>query len=112
MYLIEGDDVNIVIADPWTGKTSMYGWQGNNPIEPENKGFDYCMVQGILGLYDCGPDDGGFHAVPGFQKHIQAWAEANEHLRERNTYPKIYDETTGTLKQITSYDIASDAKLF
>ena len=27
---------------------------------------------------------------------VQAWAQANEHLREKNCHPRIYDETTGT----------------
>jgi len=43
----------------------------------------YFKVQGLVALTDCTEDDGGFLCVPGFQKEINQWAEANEGLYER-----------------------------
>jgi len=80
--------------NPWTGKTSTYAWQGNDPEQPENKGFDRLMVQGILGLYNCGPNEGGLQGVPGFHKHIQSWANKNIGLKEPRVFPNLLDETT------------------
>jgi len=80
--------------NPWTGKTSTYAFQGNHPDQPNNIGFDMLKVQGILALYDCGPNEGGFHAVPGFQKHIRGWAQANMERKEANCSPHVRDETT------------------
>jgi ectoine hydroxylase-related dioxygenase (phytanoyl-CoA dioxygenase family) len=37
-------------------------------------------IIGILAAVDCRADDGGFHAIPGFQHHAYSWAAAN---RER-----------------------------
>jgi hypothetical protein len=59
-----------------------------------NRGWEWRRVQGILALKDCREEDGGFHAVPGFHRHVRAWAEANEHLREKHVQPNVYDETT------------------
>ncbi len=37
-------------------------------------------LQAILALVDCREEDGGFHAVPGFQHYIATWAKENEQL--------------------------------
>ena len=37
-------------------------------------------LQGILALVDCREQDGGFHAVPGFQHFIQTWTKKNQQL--------------------------------
>ena len=45
-----------------------------------NIGYDFLKVQGILAVVDCGEKEGGFHCIPGFQKHIKGWANANKEL--------------------------------
>jgi hypothetical protein len=60
---------------PWNGWTSTFAWKSVN--EDLNVGYDRLKVQGILSVIDCGPNDGGFHCIPGFQDHIRGWANAN-----------------------------------
>ena len=33
-------------------------------------------LQGLLYLSDCAADEGAFHCVPGFQRHIDGWLRA------------------------------------
>jgi hypothetical protein len=85
--------------NPWTGRTSIYGWGANYPMNKdamniENNGYKILKVQGILALYDCGEKAGGFHGVPGFQQDMQNWATNNLHLKEQWCYPRSVDETT------------------
>jgi len=68
--------------NPWTGRTTTYGFRFKS-IDA-NKGYQV-KTQGILALRDCGPCDGGFHAVPGFHNKIRGWAHANRHLFNPNS---------------------------
>lgn len=85
--------------NPWTGRASLYGFQGNSSKapqfnSPDNNGYETLKVQGILGLYDCSEQEGGLHGVPGFHHDMAAWAKANESLKADRIYPKSMDETT------------------
>jgi len=73
--------------NPWTGNTATFSWKLTN--DQENRGYSLIKIQGILALVDCGPNDGGFHCVPGFNKHLRGWA--NQNLEHFN--PKNYDTT-------------------
>ena len=79
--------------NPLTGRTTTYGFENvaeghfdscKNPLEaqnqPANNGMRMRKLQGILALVDCREEDGGFHAVPGFQNFIQTWTKQNEQL--------------------------------
>lgn len=61
--------------NPWTGLTTTFSFRSKDFFK--NRGYDMPKVQGILSCVDCGPKDGGFHCVPGFQNHIRGWANAN-----------------------------------
>mmetsp|Transcript_2321 Transcript_2321/g.5447 ORF Transcript_2321/g.5447 Transcript_2321/m.5447 type:complete len:427 (-) Transcript_2321:145-1425(-) len=65
--------------DPWTGETTTFAYRSVDPRK--NCGYDFNRVQGFVSLVDCGPEDGGFQAVPGFHKHLRGWAHANRHHR-------------------------------
>jgi len=60
---------------PWTGQTTAFGWKTTD--WRLNKGYHCWKTQSSIALVDCGPNDGGFHCVPGFQHHIRGWANAN-----------------------------------
>jgi len=60
---------------PWTGQTTCFGWQSTD--WKLNSGYYPWKTQSTLALVDCGPNDGGFHCVPGFQHHIKGWAHEN-----------------------------------
>jgi hypothetical protein len=79
--------------NPLTGRASTYGFEAvaeghfdksEDPLEAQNKptnnGMRTRKLQGILALVDCREEDGGFHAVPGFQHFIQTWTKQNEQL--------------------------------
>jgi len=68
--------------DPFNGRATTFGWKVQD--YRANVGFDSLRVQGILALTDCGPKDGGFQCVPGFQEHIRGWGNANQkqHFKE------------------------------
>jgi hypothetical protein len=79
--------------NPLTGRATTYGFEAvaeghfdktQNPLEAQNKptnnGMRIRKLQGILALVDCREDDGGFHAVPGFQHFIQTWTKQNQEL--------------------------------
>lgn|SRR5690606_20495236 len=55
--------------NPYTQYTSSYGFT-DKELEYGNS-EEVLKVQGILALVDCSEKDGGFHAVPGFHKHIK-----------------------------------------
>jgi len=61
--------------NPVTGRTSTYGFEDAD--SETNRGYDL-RVQGILAFVDCGESEGGFHAVPGFQKHIRGYANLHQ----------------------------------
>eukprot|EP00761_Pharyngomonas_kirbyi_P003996 gb/GECH01004000.1/.p1 GENE.gb/GECH01004000.1/~~gb/GECH01004000.1/.p1 ORF type:complete len:134 (+),score=20.31 gb/GECH01004000.1/:1-402(+) len=46
-------------------------------------------VQGIISVKDCGPNDGGFHCVPGFHHYIRGWAHEN-----RDRFDPTMQDTT------------------
>jgi hypothetical protein len=79
--------------NPLTGRATTYGFENvaeshfdssKDPLEaqkkPQNNGMRIRKLQGILALVDCREEDGGFHAVPGFQHFIQTWTKQNEQL--------------------------------
>jgi hypothetical protein len=79
--------------NPLTGRATTYGFENvaesnfdlsKDPLEAQNKSTNNGMrirkLQGILALVDCREEDGGFHAVPGFQHFIQTWTKQNEQL--------------------------------
>jgi len=71
--------------NPWTGLTSTAFWA---PAEySENSGYKILKVQGVLGLVDCRDEDGGFHTVPGFHRHINGWAWKNRDNRPKHVKP-------------------------
>jgi len=61
--------------NPWTGLTTTFSWAVADISQ--NCGYDSVKVQGVLSCVDCGPNEGGFHCIPGFQHHIRGWANAN-----------------------------------
>ena len=61
--------------NPWTGKATTHGFTVRDP--EANRGYDYLKTQGMIALVDCGPRDGGFHAVPGIAPVLRQWAHAN-----------------------------------
>ncbi|CAF1005111.1 unnamed protein product [Adineta steineri] len=79
--------------NPLTGRTTTYGFEHvgeghfdsskdpdaaiNNPV---NNGMRIRKLQGILALADCREEDGGFHAVPGFQHFIETWTKQNKQI--------------------------------
>jgi len=77
--------------NPWTGLTTQFSWKSKDPRK--NRGYDQTKVQGILSCVDCGPDDGGFHCVPGFHKHIRGWANKN-----LDKFPKKDFDLAGSLQ--------------
>jgi len=61
--------------NPWTGQTTTFGWKVGD--RDQNRGYGQVKVQGILSIVDCGPNEGGFHCIPGFRHHIRGWANEN-----------------------------------
>eukprot|EP00761_Pharyngomonas_kirbyi_P000218 gb/GECH01000218.1/.p1 GENE.gb/GECH01000218.1/~~gb/GECH01000218.1/.p1 ORF type:complete len:394 (+),score=114.50 gb/GECH01000218.1/:1-1182(+) len=78
--------------NPWNGKTSTYSFFIDQ--EEANYGYDMLRVQGILAAKDCGPNDGGFHCVPGFHHHIRGWAHVN-----RDRFDPSQQDTTFQVPQ-------------
>lgn len=79
--------------NPLTGRTTTYGFENvaeghsvrsENPLKAQEKATNNGMrtrkLQGILALVDCRVEDGGFHAVPGFQHFIRTWTKQNEQI--------------------------------
>ncbi|CAF1628982.1 unnamed protein product [Adineta ricciae] len=79
--------------NPLTGRSTTFGFESvaeghfdssSDPltaqIKPTNNGMRVRKLQGILALVDCREEDGGFHAVPGFQHFIQTWTKKNQQL--------------------------------
>jgi hypothetical protein len=79
--------------NPLTGRTTTYGFEhaAENHFQPSkdpllaqnlptNNGMRVRKLQAILALVDCREEDGGFHAVPGFQHYIATWAKENERV--------------------------------
>ena len=79
--------------NPLTGRASTYGFEhvAEGPFEGSvggwaaqrkstNNGIRRKKLQGILALDDCREQDGGFHAVPGFQHFIRTWTKENQAL--------------------------------
>ena len=60
---------------PWTGLTTSFSWCVKDLNL--NCGYENVKVQGVLSIVDCGPNEGGFHCVPGFRHHIRGWANKN-----------------------------------
>jgi len=75
-------------ANLWTGKVTNFGWKTVNA--DKNLGYDKIHVQAWVALTDCGPEDGGFHCVPGHHAHVRGWAEANK--------DKVTDVWPGTIQ--------------
>lgn len=55
---------------PWTGQTTAFGWKTTD--WKKNNGYHTWKTQSSIAFVDCGPADGGFHCVPGFQHHIKS----------------------------------------
>ncbi|CAF0719458.1 unnamed protein product [Adineta steineri] len=79
--------------NPLTGRATTYGFEhvgeghfdsSKNPDaainNPVNNGMRIRKLQGILALADCREEDGGFHAVPGFQHFIETWTKQNKQI--------------------------------
>ncbi|CAF1127881.1 unnamed protein product [Adineta ricciae] len=79
--------------NPLTGRSTTFGFESvaeghfdssSDPstaqIKSTNNGMRVRKLQGILALVDCREEDGGFHAVPGFQHFIQTWTKKNQQL--------------------------------
>ena len=79
--------------NPLTGRSTTYGFGnvGENhnessaePLTAErkatNNGLRKRKLQAIVALDDCREEDGGFHAVPGFQHYIRTWTRLNKDL--------------------------------
>jgi hypothetical protein len=79
--------------NPLTGRTTTFGFENvaEGPFQssedpllaqnvPTNNGMRVRKLQAILALVDCREEDGGFHAVPGFQHYISTWAKENQRL--------------------------------
>ncbi|UJR38237.1 hypothetical protein I4U23_030910 [Adineta vaga] len=79
--------------NPLTGRATTFGFESvaeshfdssSDPLtaqtKPTNNGMLRRKLQGILALVDCREEDGGFHAVPGFQHFIQTWTKQNQQL--------------------------------
>jgi len=69
--------------NPWNGWTTTFSWTAVD--NEKNRGYDRTKVQSWVSLTDCGPNDGGFHCVPGFAPHIRGWAHKNlDHFNPKN----------------------------
>eukprot|EP01113_Clastostelium_recurvatum_P020196 TRINITY_DN2399_c0_g1_i3.p1 TRINITY_DN2399_c0_g1~~TRINITY_DN2399_c0_g1_i3.p1 ORF type:complete len:457 (+),score=84.76 TRINITY_DN2399_c0_g1_i3:94-1464(+) len=71
--------------NPWTGlnSTAFFG-----PGQyAENNAHKILKTQGILALVDCRSDDGGFHTVPGFNRHLAGWANNNMDVKPTSETP-------------------------
>ncbi|CAF1274188.1 unnamed protein product [Didymodactylos carnosus] len=79
--------------NPLTGRSTTYGFEhvaeghfdaSKNPLMaqnvPTNNGMRVRKLQGIVALADCREEDGGFHAVPGFQNFISTWTSQNQQV--------------------------------
>ena len=77
--------------NPLTGRASTYGFEhvaeghfdgsvGGWAAQRKstNNSMRTRKLQGILALDDCREQDGGFHAVPGFQHFIRTWTKENQ----------------------------------
>ena len=74
--------------NPFTGATTTFASKLLIPEQNRNYYDDNFRIQSILTAVDCGPNEGGFHCVPGFHSHIRGWANKNKNLfdnRNRNT---------------------------
>ncbi|UJR07141.1 hypothetical protein I4U23_011429 [Adineta vaga] len=91
--------------NPLTGRTTTYGFEhaseshfesSKNPLLAQNistnNGMRVRKLQAILALVDCREEDGGFHAVPGFQHYITTWTKHNQNLCLRSNQSR--DPTT------------------
>lgn len=70
--------------NPWTGLTSTFSFHSRDFYK--NRGYDTTKLQGFISCVDCGPKDGGFHCVPGFQNHIRGWANENLKYFKENDF--------------------------
>ncbi|CAF1285785.1 unnamed protein product [Rotaria sordida] len=79
--------------NPLTGRATTYGFEhvaeghfehSKDPLctqnQSTNNGMRKRKLQAILALDDCREEDGGFHAVPGFQNYIATWTKQNQQL--------------------------------
>ena len=79
--------------NPLTGRASTFGFEhvaeghfesSENPLHakniPTNNAMRKRKLQAILALVDCREEDGGFHAVPGFQHYIATWTRQNQDI--------------------------------
>ncbi|CAM4790776.1 unnamed protein product [Rotaria magnacalcarata] len=79
--------------NPLTGRATTYRFEhvaegpfdnSNDPLDVQNQsthnGMRKWKLQVILALDDCCEEDGGFHAVPGFQNYIATWKKENQQL--------------------------------
>ena len=67
-----------------------YSWISENngtPLEPGAR----AKVQGLLNLIDARVEDGGFLRVPGFHKHLAAWAALPENQAYKEKMAEAYD---------------------
>jgi len=68
-----------------TGRSTTFSFnQETEAQHASNRGYDHIAVQGILAAKDCGPDDGGFHCVPAFNRFFRGWCNANKDLFEEH----------------------------
>jgi ectoine hydroxylase-related dioxygenase (phytanoyl-CoA dioxygenase family) len=85
--------------NPLTGRATTFGYEhvaerhcqpSQDPLtaqnQPTNNGMRARKLQAVLALVDCRKEDGGFHAVPGFQHYIATWAKENEKVCLRSNY--------------------------
>lgn len=80
---------------PWTGEATTFAMKCKD--HTKNRGYWMHKVQGVLALVDCGPQDGGFHCVPGFHRHMRGWAAANAgNFNPRDKDTTVQVRTCGT----------------
>merc|ERR1711879_450361 len=89
--------------NPWTGLTTTFSFRATNP--EQNRGYNVTRLQGILSCVDCGPKDGGFHCVPGFQNHIRGCANKNLHH-----FPKHDFDLAGSIQVPKDDPILNDVQ--
>jgi hypothetical protein len=75
--------------NPFTGATTTFMYKEVNP--EYNNSFDRIKLQGTLTLVDCGPEDGGFHCVPGFHKYVEAYGKVNKDLYDPASHSESFD---------------------
>lgn len=74
--VFDNSDGNEIFRKDWQTTGEWIHWDQNPWLEPE-----FVRIQGVLALSDHTDTTGGFHCIPSFCAHWQAWAAANEEYR-------------------------------